>query len=303
MEEKENNSTNVKLRIKTSVLTPVRCIAVALKPIGTFSKQVAGYVKRIPLSDRISLFMAFFAFLSVIVSAWSVHQMYQDRKAAYRPEIMVNPIDVDISWSADGNETWRNNEEPRSEPVYESADANHGDYSISVRSVIESIEKLPVVNIGAGTAKDVEFLWDSGNTQRLFDSLIACDPSRSEFCTIGEKWTVFSYADAHKLQVGNEKSSTYMYLLPISTDEGEKQLAVPIAYSILINELVKNENYYDCFYNNYTPNFFLTITYSDILGNNYTKQIMFTITRVLLSESQDGSGTAHYQIVPHYAVE
>lgn len=262
--------------------------------------------EKMTTSDWINLAMAFFALLSVIFSAWTVHQMYQDRKAAYRPDILINPIDVEIEWDKDRNESWLSVKENKSfAPDLMEGDSAplSGKTELTLQSFINgSLETLPIANIGAGTAKNILVSWDLGNTQRLLDSLIECDSNYSDFCTVGEKSTVFSYANHHLVQVDNERDSTYMYMLPANEDNEAKSFPFPLAYSILIHELIKTGSFYD-YNSNHGPYIFLTISYSDILNNDYEKHIMFTIKRTFFTESEDGSGSAIYQITPSYAKE
>lgn len=183
-------------------------------------------------------------------------------------------------------------------PIIENEDGTISS-GITIQSILKaSFDTLPIANIGVGTAKNISISWDSGNTKRLLNKLIEYDSDYSNFCTIGDNACIFSFYD-HLVHVNNVTDSFYMYMLPANEKNSELYFSLPLPYSIIIHELIKQPEF--SFDNNtISPSLFMNLTYEDILGNQYSDLIALKITRSLYSTSSDGSGYAVLQIIPSY---
>lgn len=161
--------------------------------------------KRISRADIISIITAALALISIFISGWTVREMIKDRNAAYSPDILMNPIEISFSWDQDGNETWLSAPDNSVDPTI--IDNGDGTYTVKDQITLQAmvsgyINKYSVVNIGVGSAKNITFSWDSGNIQRLLDCLIVCDPSKTDFCQVGNEGITFSYSNSnHFVQV------------------------------------------------------------------------------------------------------
>lgn len=265
-------------------------------PLRKAQIKLNGCKNPILLSDIINIVIATLSLVGICISAWSVHQMKEDRRSAYKPDILINPYEIKILWNKDGLEQWvqiSSDENPSIE--------NEDDPFSS--SIIESILKasldaLPIANIGVGTAKNISVSWDSGNIRRLLNKLIEYDTDYSSFCTIRDNAVIFSFHD-HLVQVSNVTDSFYMYMLPSAEKDSELFLTLPLPYSIIIQELIKQPDFY---FNKgtFSPSLFMNLSYEDILGNQYSDLIALKITRSLYSTSSDGSGYAVLEIIPSY---
>ena len=189
--------------------------------------------KRISRADIISIITVALALISIFISVWTVREMIRDRNAAYSPDILMNPIEISFSWDQDGTETWLSAPDNSVDPTI--IDNGDGTYTvkdqISLQAIVsEYINKYSVVNIGVGSAKNITFSWDSGNIQRLLDCLIACDPSKTDFCQVGNESITFSYSDSdHFVQVNREQTTHLMYMLPQSATDDEYSIGFPLA--------------------------------------------------------------------------
>lgn len=93
-----------------------------------------------------------------------------------------------------------------------------------------------------------------------------------------------------------------MYMLPEAETDDEYLIGFPLAYTILIQEIIKTGNYQNS-QNDNGPCLILTITGKDIQGNIFEKDILILIKRIGYLSKEDGSGDARYQIIPSYAVD
>lgn len=251
----------------------------------------------IPLSDIINIVIATISFLGICFSAWSVYQMKEDRKSAFKPDILINPYEKKISWNEDRLEEWVQTTSDEN-PIIENEDGTFSS-SITIQSILKaSFDALPIANIGVGSAKNISITWDPGNTKRLLNKLIEYDSDYSNFCTIGDNASVFSFYD-HLVHVNNVTDSFYMYMLPANEKNSELSFSLPLPYSIIIHELIKQPEF--SFDNNtISPSLFMNLSYEDILGNQYSDLIALKITRSLYSTSSNGSGYAILEIIPSY---
>ena len=262
--------------------------------------------KHVSRADIINIIMAALALISIFISGWTVREMIKDRNAAYSPDILMNPIEINFSWDRDGNEVWLSVPDNRVEPTI--TDNKDGTYTVKDQISLQAMmsgyfNRYSVVNIGVGSAKNITFSWNSGNIQRLLDCLIACNPSKKDFCKVRDDSVTFLYSDLnHLLQVDREETTHRMYMLPEAETDDEYSIGFPLAYTILIQEIIKTGNYQNS-QNDNGPYLILTITGKDIQGNIFEKNILILIKRIGYLSKEDGSGDARYQIVPSYAVD
>ena len=92
-----------------------------------------------------------------------------------------------------------------------------------------------------------------------------------------------------------ERNPRLMYMLPDATET--YTLPLPMAYSILIHEIMKCASLPKNLY------IVLHIEYSDIQGKRSRDTIYISIGRTYFENDVDGSGTATYQLVPSLLTE
>ena len=260
--------------------------------------------KKFSKSEIISCTLAIITLLSVVVSAWSVREMREDRALAYKPDILINPIQLSFSWNQDGNESWLNlNKDNSNTEVLED---ETGDKKFRAKISLQTIKgtfssSLPINNIGVGSAKNIVCTWDSGNTHRLADWLVKCDKSKKDFCTIGSKSIVFGYGENHLVQVDLENELNLMYMLPATETEENYSIPLPEQYIILLNEIIKTGQFQKDEDDSY-PLILLTITCDDIRDKSVNdKNILLQVKKIRYLKNEDGSGEAIYQLIPAYA--
>jgi len=249
-----------------------------------------------PLSDIIQMVMAFMAFLSFIGVLLTLNEMRKDRDAAYKPSVLMNAADFQITWNTSGEENWVSSLPNESDSSYEISEDGSitGTYSLPVNIFPNGkLESLTAVNIGVGTARDVCFEWDGNNLLLLSDYLTECNPSKSGFCAFG-KSVAFSF-DERLIVTDLAHSTRLMYMLPDATET--YTLSLPMAYSILIHEIMKcpalPENLHIILY----------AEYFDIQGKHSMDTIDIAINRIYYESKLDGSGTASYQLTPTLLIE
>lgn len=255
-------------------------------------------------SEKISIVLAVITLCSVLVSAWSVCEGIKDRALAYKPDILINPIELSFSWDQDGNESWLDSDEDSSAEKVSENETTSKTFNTKIR--LQPIKdafsmSLPISNIGVGSAKNVVFTWDSENTRRLADWLINCDDSKEGFCTIGSGSIVFGYGEDHLVQVDLEKELNLMYMLPADETEESYSIPLPDQYIILLNEIIKTGRFQNDEDDSY-PFIFLRITCDDIRDKSVNdKYILLKVKKVHYIKKEDGSGEAVYQLIPAYA--
>lgn len=235
--------------------------------------------------------MAILTFLSLVGVLLTLREMQIDRDTAYKPTILMNAVDYQISWNARGEEEWVSTLSKESD----SSQTVNGDGKITGTISLpvhifpgDGLESFAVVNIGVGVAKDVYFEWDENNISYLCNYLAECNPAKSDFCTFGES-AAFTFEE--RIVVTDlDRSVRLMYMLPEATEE--YTLPLPAAYSILIHEIMK------CAVLSEPPHIVLYAEYSDVQGKNNRDIFYVTINRKLYENALDNSGSASYQLTP-----
>lgn len=248
------------------------------------------------VSDIIQIVIACCTFLSFVGVLLTLGEMQKERNAAYKPTILMNAVDFEISWDTNGEEEWVSSLPDESNSSYEvDAEGNvAGTISLPVNIFPHNgLESFTVVNVGVGAAKDVYFEWDKNNIPYLCNYLAECDPSKSDFCTV-EKSATFSLGDGIVV-TDIDDDVRLMYMLPDATET--YTLPLPTAYSILIHEIMK------CTALQETPHIVLYAEYSDIQGENVRDTFYIAINRIYYNRAADNSGGASYQLTPTLLAE
>ena len=69
-------------------------------------KKTKDEEKTMSLADKINIAIAVISALSVLFALITVVEMKKDRKAAYKPAVLINPIECEFTWDSNGNEIW-----------------------------------------------------------------------------------------------------------------------------------------------------------------------------------------------------
>lgn len=245
----------------------------------------------ISISDIIQIIMAILTSLSLVGVFLTLREMQIERDAAYKPTILMNATNYEISWNSSGEEEWISSLPNDSNSSYEI----NNDGSITGTSTLSmsvfpnnGLESFVAVNIGVGAAKDVYFEWDENNISYLCEYLVERDPAKSDFCTYGKSAT-FSFGD--RIVVTDvDRSIRLMYMLPEATEE--YTLPLPTAYTILIHEIMKYPALPE------PPHIILYAEYSDVQGKSTRDIFYVTINRKHYESTTDNSGSASYQLTP-----
>lgn len=242
-------------------------------------------------SDMIQIVMAILTFFSLIGVVLTLREMQADRNAAYKPTILMNASEFNISWNSDGNEDWlalSPNDSNSSHTVNDDGSVT-GTFNLPVNIFPNNgLESFTVVNLGVGAAKDIYFEWDQNNLSRLSNYLAECNPSKSDFCTFGES-AVFSF-DEGLVVTDIDSSVRLMYMLPNASET--YTLPLPTAYSILIHEIMKCSPLPGRMY------LVLYAEYSDVQGNGIKDVFYIALNRAYYKSAEDNSGSALYQLTP-----
>jgi len=284
--QKMVNETEEKVSLKNGK----NCISVTEieKPI----KIVVQDDRKISLSNAINVIMAVLSFLSFLGVVFTLHEMKVQRNATYNPSIVFNPIEVSFEWDENGIETWIKKEDLEAESSTEINEDGSisGTISLPIIHLINSYTKYSVVNIGVGTAKNIVFKWDEGNTQKLYEYLLACNPQKEGFCMIGENSDSFEIQDAVIL-TNKEDKVQLMYMLPEASESYE--IYLPPQYTLLINEAIKSGG----MRGEDNPYLVLQVSYQDVQGFTKNDLMIILIKRTYFEENEDGSGKASYQLI------
>mgnify|MGYP007033167575 CR=1 FL=1 len=248
------------------------------------------------ISDIIQIIMAILTVFSLIGVVLTLREMQTDRNAAYKPTILMNASDFNISWDSNGEEDWLVSLPDKSNSSYKiNADGSiTGTVDIPVNIFPNNgLESFTVVNLGVGAAKDIYFEWDQTNLSRLSNYLAECNPSKENFCTFGES-AVFSF-DKGLVVTDIDSGFRLMYMLPNAVET--YTLPLPTAYSILIHEIMKCNSLPEHMY------IVLYAEYSDVQNNSIKDAFYITINRTGFKSAEDNSGSAIYQLTPTLLIE
>ena len=80
---------------------------------GKIGPTLFGY--EVGIGDIIDSIMAFFTLISLLLLWYSIVEMKRDRDAAYRPSLLMNPIEYTITWNDKGEEEWLSSSKPQKE--------------------------------------------------------------------------------------------------------------------------------------------------------------------------------------------
>lgn len=248
------------------------------------------------ISDIIQIIMAILTVFSLIGVVLTLREMQTDRNAAYKPTILMNASDFNISWDSNGEEDWLVSLPDKSNSSYKiNADGSiTGTVDIPVNIFPNNgLESFTVVNLGVGAAKDIYFEWDQTNLSRLSNYLAECNPSKENFCTFGES-AVFSF-DKGLVVTDIDSGFRLMYMLPNAVET--YTLPLPTAYSVLIHEIMKCNSLPEHMY------IVLYAEYSDVQNNSIKDAFYITINRTGFKSAEDNSGSAIYQLTPTLLIE
>ena len=248
------------------------------------------------ISDKIQIIMAILTGFSLIGVVLTLREMQTDRNAAYKPTILMNASDFNISWDSNGEDDWLVSLPDKSNSSYKiNADGSiTGTVDIPVNIFPNNgLERFTVVNLGVGAAKDIYFEWDQTNLSRLSNYLAECNPSKENFCTFGES-AVFSF-DKGLVVTNIDSGFRLMYMLPNAVET--YTLPLPTAYSVLIHEIMKCNSLPEHMY------IVLYAEYSDVQNNSIKDAFYITINRTGFKSAEDNSGSAIYQLAPTLLIE
>ena len=248
------------------------------------------------ISDKIQIIMAILTGFSLIGVVLTLREMQTDRNAAYKPTILMNASDFNISWDSNGEEDWLVSLPDKSNSSYKVNDDGSITGTVDIPVNIfpnNGLESFTVVNLGVGAAKDIYFEWDQTNLSRLSNYLAECNPSKANFCTFG-KSAVFSF-DKGLVVTDIDSGFRLMYMLPNAVET--YTLPLPTAYSVLIHEIMKCSSLPEHMY------IALYAKYSDVQNNSIKDAFIITINRTGFKSAEDNSGSAIYQLTPTLLVE
>ena len=258
-------------------------------------KKTKDEEKTMSLADKINIAIAEISALSVLFAMITVVEMKKDRKAAYKPAVLINPIECEFTWDSNGNEIWMESMAYNStEKIEFNEDGTlEGTINIPIKAISESgLEKITTVNAGVGNARDVVFEWDKDNLKKLKEYLIKCNEQKKEFMHI-DKSVVFTFNDG---LVMADVPSKYGLMYMISNASETYDIPVPTAYSILIHEIIKTKKYDEDL-----PYLFLTAKYYDVLGNKIEDVFLVQIKPKFIKEDEAGGGKAIFHLIPAFS--
>lgn len=244
------------------------------------------------LADKINIAIAVITALAALFALITVVEMKKDRKAAYKPIVLINPIEFEFSWDKNGSEIWMDSLMYNSKEKIEHKEDRTLEATINIPfvTVFEGgLEKITTVNAGVGNARDVVFEWYEDNINKLNEYLIKCNEQKKEFMNVG-KSVVFTYNNG---LVMTEIPGKYGLMYMVSNASETYNIPVPTAYSILIHEIIKTQKYDEDL-----PYLLLFAKYYDILRNKTEDVFLVQIKPKFIKEDEAGCGKAIFQLIP-----
>lgn len=258
-----------------------------------FKNNLKDKLKGMSIGDWINSIIALFTFISLILVGWSIIEMRRDRDAAYRPSLLMNPVEYSVTWNDEGEEPWLSSSDTEEESIEIQEDGTiQGSTTIPMTLFPDDgLEAMSVVNIGVGTAKDIVFTWNEENIELLTNQLLKINPEKQDFCLVDQNITFL--INDHIIVTDIPTPYQLMYMLPDA--EQEYKLPIPTPYTILIHEILKESdgNISDEFIH-----FSLDIEYKDVQGKKFTNTCLFYVKRVFSEDDLDNENSVTYQLVP-----
>lgn len=262
-----------------------------VREIHSISINFRGRHLVISVSDGIQIVMAFFSLISLIVVICTLGEMQKERDTAYRPTVLMNPEEYQISWNENKEEDWLSSLPNEAESTYKIGEDGSIEGTFKFPMVVfpeNGLENFTVVNVGVGVSKDVCLEWSDRNIENLSAYLSKCDPTKSEFCTYGES-AAFSLGNRVVI-TDIDRDIKLMYMLADASEE--YTVPLPMAYTILIHEIMKTNMLDEL------PYIILSAEYKDIQGKTIKDNFYITIERTSYKTEEDGSGSATFQLNP-----
>lgn len=230
-------------------------------------KKVKSFIAKLISSAKI---LADFAtIISVIVIIFTLSEMQIQRNNAYMPQIIFEPVQVDISW---GN---------TADLVNPLANANG---IVNPTSV-----KIPSRNIGVGVAKQITYSIDISTFYDWFNLLKELDKENSYTLVQKDNQVVVTINDRN-IMFPVKLEENKVFLLPNAEEVFD--LVIPMQYISLLQAIysVHGDEFPDI------PDIKLSVSYTDVQGVKYNKQVSLIIMSLYMVEDSNGNGLASYQI-------
>lgn len=257
---------------------------------GKIGPTLFGY--EVGIGDIIDSIMAFFTLISLILLWYSIVEMKRDRDAAYRPSLLMNPIEYTITWNDKGEEEWLSSSKPQKEGSVNILEDGKVHVSLEIPVILfreDGLETISIVNVGVGAAKNIVFRWNRNNIDSLQKQLLEIDSSRKDFCSVDKNITFT--INKHIVAADMPKDYRLMYML--ADAKQTYTIPIPTSYTILIHEIFKaaKEKEKDTI-----AHFTLEIEYTDVQGKRFSDTCFIFAKKVFSKDDLNNKNCVTYQL-------
>jgi hypothetical protein len=176
----------------------------------------------------ISLTASIGACVAAIATFLTVWQMAKQRKASYKPELVLGSGDFDAKADVNFGALPRNWKRPEAKPIV----------GITTFTLQPNTFGLPLANIGLGTARNISISWEFEieNTATKISNF-AKEAGFDDFLSYN-RGTLTMRSPSVGSFWNNQKDETMDYILPASIPGSILELELPDAYRLLVSAAV-----------------------------------------------------------------
>jgi hypothetical protein len=203
---------------------------------------------------------------SVILVLCTLREMQEQRNNAYLPDIVFEPVQVDVSWG---------NQDNLKNPIANS----------EVNSSIKIISR----NIGVGVAKKVAYSLNIDYIQCLKMLDILNSDNNYSYHIEGDFFNV--YIDNHFLFAFSIHNRTdKVFLLPNAEEKYE--ISLPPSYVLFLQEVARIKDLRPI----HIPDIKIIVSFSDIQGIQYQNEVYLAVSVAFFLEDKEGNGVSSFKI-------
>ena len=228
-------------------------------------------------SNLLSLLTQIATWITVLLVLFTLFEMVKQRKATYKPDIVISNNSVYVYISQSGfPDIWLEERIAKGD-IFETSEPNLK-------------FQLPIYNLGLGAARDIEIEWkyDHANFIKAVNQISTYSPKKFNLSMTDYDFLLFEIPGKYRsyINLEGELINKKNFLLPYSMEDKSESISLPQGFMLLvsvyalcdISKCLKERSHFPKFD---IPQIDLSIKYNDIGGSTHSKTFKF---KLLLGE-------------------
>jgi hypothetical protein len=237
-------------------------------------------------SNTLSLLAQIATWVTVVLVFFTFFEMVKQRKATYKPDIVIGKTYIHAYMSDQGlPDIWLNNRIADNEKL--DLDNSFHDFC------------LPVHNLGLGAARDVKFEWylDLNDFIERVKQISKSTSLSFEMSISDNNWLNFKFSDKFNssINLNFDLLTEVDFILPVAERKFEPKLRLPYSYVFLVSlyilcQVSRTEQ--DTLENHEIdiPKLELSIHYKDIGDSKHSKKYIFEFSIIMITYAEFSTG-------------